>query len=108
MPVEEYCDHNYCSHRDCSDIDCSHCAIWLLPQQLKDQVSEIVEVLTGDRDSTKKAALRRLFFESFSQVATEMAASSVRTDDEERPRRMLTRKPSLTRLPRRRLKRRPR
>ena len=45
MPVEEYCDHNYCSHRDCSDIDCSHCAIWLLPQQLKDQVSEIVEVL---------------------------------------------------------------
>ena len=48
MQVEEYCDHNYCSHRDCSDIDCSHCAIWLLPQQydkLKDQVSEIVEVL---------------------------------------------------------------
>jgi hypothetical protein len=51
-------------------------------------VVEIVEALTGDRASSKKAALRRLFFESFSQVATEMAARTVRADDEDKPRRL--------------------
>ena len=43
---------------------------------------EVVETLTGDRASPRKAALRRLYFEAFTMVAADMKRRLERTDDD--------------------------
>ena len=51
-------------------------------------IQDVVVKLTGEEDSVKKPALRRLHFESFSLVAADMAARSSRIDEDEKPRKL--------------------
>ena len=51
-------------------------------------IQEVVVPLLDRDDHPKKSALRRLFFECYSQCAADIQARTSRTDDEDRPRKL--------------------
>ena len=51
-------------------------------------ITEVVVKLTGDADHPRKSALRRLFFECYSQCAADIQARTSQTGDEDRPRKL--------------------